>query len=115
MLTISVLIFYILLIGAGGFAWYCSRLSLRKSLSHLPQRQHFSGLTFYCLHLVAAVIGNVVIAGTLGEFLLLMTGAPLVLKTYAIVMSVIITITIIGSVISAHKPVMQALKKSNIS
>lgn len=110
MLTISALIFYILLLCAGGFAWYCSRISLKKSLAHLPQKQHFSALTFYGLHLIAAVIGTVVITATLGEFLLVITGAPLALKTYAIIMIVVITATILGSVISAHKPMMQALK-----
>ena len=112
MLTISALIFYILLIGAGGFAWYCSRLSLKKSLTHLPQKQHFSAFTFYALHLAAAVISTVVISATLGEFLLVLTGTPLAPTTYGIIMIVVIAITIIGTVISAHKPVMRALKEN---
>ncbi|GLS92458.1 hypothetical protein GCM10007916_35300 [Psychromonas marina] len=115
MLTISALIFYILLIGAGGFAWYCSRLSLKKSLAHLLQKQHFSAFTFYALHLIAAVMATVVISATVGEFLLVLTGTPLAPATYTMIMIVVITVTIIGTVMSAHKPVMGALKAKNQS
>ena len=109
--TVSLLIFYILFGCVGGFALYCSKLSLKKALGHLTEGQRFSGFTFYVLYIAASIISTVMVAVMLSEIVLLITGLYLSPTIYAVVTGCIVVLTIIVAVSKAHKTVMQTLKK----
>ena len=108
--TVSLLIFYILFGCVGGFALYCSKLSLKKALGHLVESQRFSGFTFYGLYLVASIISTVMVAIMFSEIILFTTGFHLSPNNYLVVFGGIIVLTIIVAVAKAHKSVMQTLK-----
>lgn len=108
--TISLLIFYIFIAASGGFAAYCSKLSFKKAVNHIEEKQHFSAFTFYALYVLAAVISSVIISATIAECLLLLTGQPLPLSIYSTIMGTIILLTVIGAVAVTYKPMLRKLK-----
>lgn len=108
--TVSLIIFYALFGCIGAFAFYCAKLSLKKSLGHLAEAQRFSAFTFYGLYLVATIIATVLIAVMISEVILLITGLYLSASNYALVIGGIVVITLIVAVGKAHKAVMQTLK-----
>lgn len=107
--TLSLLIFYIFIGASGGFAAYCSTLSLKKAVGHIEAKQHFSAFTFYLLYIFAAVISSVIITATVAEILLLLTGQALSLTLYSSIMGTIILLTVIATIAVTYKPIIKAL------
>lgn len=110
--TVSLLIFYIFIAASGGFAAYCSKLSLKKAVGHIEEKQHFSAFTFYALCLFAAVISSVIITATVAECLLLLTGQALSLNVYSIIMGTIMFLTFIATIAFTYKPIIRGLKSN---